>query len=74
MLDVVLGWFAHCWARWGHFGAGNFNIWKGIVYCISIWDVSALQGERDVAGWNLTVGLSQLGSSIGLVRFLLGWL
>jgi hypothetical protein len=46
MPEAVVRWCAHCWARWGGIGGGNFYILGVAGFITSIWDVLAPQGER----------------------------
>ena len=46
MPETVVGWCAHCW---GYIGSGKFCILGVAGYNKPIWDVLALQGEREEA-------------------------
>jgi hypothetical protein len=49
MPEVVVGWCARCWARWGGIGGGKFYIGEGMTYYTPIWDVLAPEGEQEAA-------------------------
>jgi hypothetical protein len=49
MPEAVVRWCAHCWARWGGIGGGNFYILGVAGFITPIWDVLAPQGEQERA-------------------------
>jgi len=62
MPKAVVGWCAHCW---GLIGGGKFYILGVAGYNTPIWDVLALQGEREEAGERFHGAKFEIMSELG---------